>query len=375
MGEITFNLKPYIASLSTATSTSLSVVIIDSYGLQKTLTYILNRVSISLTEDSNLPPILQASNYELEYECTPLGGGGLLNKKIVYDIYDENHIYLTSEEHSFSSSNIVQRHAINFRDIDGIGIGSYYVEIKYIGYTTETSTVPVESNVLSHLAVSYDANPVLAAYISTDTIEQYSDLIVYYGIYSSNNNVLNTEITLTKNNNEQKQNIEFNRLYSWHIYFDTAGYYDLAVKDVFNHTINFNNILVTEYKGNIPTIDNSLNYLKLNLTTTNRSNTEINREVWEDRGFSSTFENFIWEELNGWLEDENNINMLRLSSGAKLTIDNPSPDPDAGFFKNSAMNNKGYTIELDFKISGVTDFSKPLISCISMANNIIQTGF
>jgi hypothetical protein len=50
--------------------------------------------------------------------------------------------------------------------------------------------------------------------------------------------------------------------------------------------------------------------------------------------------------------------MLHLSSGAKLELLDYSP------YKSNAMTT-GQTIELDFMVSGVTDFSKPLIKCLS----------
>jgi hypothetical protein len=54
--------------------------------------------------------------------------------------------------------------------------------------------------------------------------------------------------------------------------------------------------------------------------------------------------------------------MLRLSSGASLKVANFRP------FDNDAMET-GQTIELDFKFSGVTDFSSPLIKCLSYSED------
>lgn len=66
--------------------------------------------------------------------------------------------------------------------------------------------------------------------------------------------------------------------------------------------------------------------------------------------------------------DEDNENMLRLTAGANLEVDNLYP-----FAKDAKES--GLTIELDFKVSGVLDFSKPLIKCLSHNQDIIQTGF
>ena len=64
-------------------------------------------------------------------------------------------------------------------------------------------------------------------------------------------------------------------------------------------------------------------------------------------------------------------------TNVESTIDEISSDIETieNIIEENAIDG-GLTIELDFKVSGVTDFSKALISCLSKQNDgTIQTGF
>jgi hypothetical protein len=111
--------------------------------------------------------------------------------------------------------------------------------------------------------------------------------------------------------------------------------------------------------------------LKLNLTARGRNNNEIasSRQVWADKTRTgvATLSDFIWGNINGWLTDENGVNMLHVSSGASLVVNGYEP---FGLNENNKEGMEtGKTIELDFCISDVTDYSAPLISCLSYTNN------
>jgi hypothetical protein len=82
---------------------------------------------------------------------------------------------------------------------------------------------------------------------------------------------------------------------------------------------------------------------------------------------------------NGWEQDDDGVAYLSLTSGGKLSIPNFYPfaeDPTRKSATNSAMGS-GMTIELDFEISGVTDYDAELIKCVSKAevNSAIAVGF
>jgi len=116
----------------------------------------------------------------------------------------------------------------------------------------------------------------------------------------------------------------------------------------------------------------------LNLTARGRNNNEItsSRNVWIDkrRSHHAELSDFVWGNVNGWLLDDESANMLRISSGASMIVTDYEP------FGLNANNKEGMetgkTIELDFRISNVTDYSKPLITCLSYdTNENILCGF
>jgi hypothetical protein len=113
---------------------------------------------------------------------------------------------------------------------------------------------------------------------------------------------------------------------------------------------------------------------EFNLTALGKSNTQTDKDVWVSGQHAAQFENFLWGNENGWIEDSDGERALKITNGAKLSI--PTYHP---FAKNATEN--GLTIELDFKFSGVVDYAQPLIHCLSKyridenSEEIIQTGF
>jgi hypothetical protein len=119
----------------------------------------------------------------------------------------------------------------------------------------------------------------------------------------------------------------------------------------------------------MPTIDTALSALVLNLSANNRNNNELNKDVWQWKGIKTQFNSLMhWGEIDGWQKDNDDVGYLHLTAGAGLTIPNFKP------FAIDATAT-GYTIELDFKFSGITDYQKPLIHCVSYNGDKIAVGF
>lgn len=95
----------------------------------------------------------------------------------------------------------------------------------------------------------------------------------------------------------------------------------------------------------------------LDLSALGRSNTEANPAQWESNGITTTFENFNWKS-NGWIADENGDTCLRVSGGAKATI-NMKPFSKEVF----NINNNGLTIEIEFAIRDINNRDTIVMSC------------
>ena len=379
-GTITFNLQNYFNSISES-GTAFSFVVEDNYGGRKTSpTYTLRKVKLLLTADSgNRDDILQATNKALQYRAIPTGSSSIQNIVITYDIFVEgsNSPIFTTTKNIASLTGSVVSQDFNFEEIDeiGNGLGAYQLQIVCSG-TAGGQTVT--SNILSHSVISYGENPVLIAYLPTRQVNQYDSIDVSFEIAKSIIDNQKARITIEVDGEQNIQEVDYNNIYSYNVYFETNGYHSVIVRDVFGHTQSFTDIYVTPYDGAMQVIDNSDIDLMLNLTARGRNNNEIasSRSGWIDkrRSHHAELSDFVWGNVNGWLLDDESANMLRISSGASMIVTDYEP------FGLNANNKEGMetgkTIELDFRISNVTDYSKPLITCLSYdTNENILCGF
>jgi hypothetical protein len=118
--------------------------------------------------------------------------------------------------------------------------------------------------------------------------------------------------------------------------------------------------------------------LELYLTALGKSNSQASKEEWtwvnprNKEKYVTKFDKFLWGDENGWLKDGDEA-FLRLTNGANIELTNYHP------FASDATTD-GLTIEIDFRLSGVLDYTKPLISCLSSTKDadgepLIYTGF
>lgn len=370
-GNFEFDLMPYFSQLNKSTTNTITIKVIDLAGTQKSYKYYIDIIELSLTSKLT-DNILLTNNGSYSYYCTPKGGTKLENRKILYKFYDADGNYLSDLD---QNSTVSAAGTEVTTELSFTNVGAYKMEVTYIGNIKNTENI-VKSNTLIYQIVYYGESPILVAYMPEGRIEQYDTVDINYLLASTIDTTDSLEITLTKNTEEVKQITKYNELKKWSIYFDASGIYNLSIKDTFNNIIEFNNIVVNEYTGDMPVIDPT--QTDLNLSAVNRSNNELNKNSWTYKDAYCTFENFIWGDINGWMKDEENVDMLHLSSGAKLTLENYYPYSSDKNIMTQGAGGLGQTIELDFKISGTTDFTKPLISCLSYTDNTketIQVGF
>ena len=396
-----FDLLPYISRMSTSNSTVLTVTITDAYGTVKSATYYINVIALSLTSEIK-NNILMTTTGIYEYQCKPIGGTTLNNRQLIIEYYNQYNTLLKTETKEVKNSNTTIFYNLDFiKKLDddktaNLGLGVYGIKIFYTGYIPGTNIV-VPSNFLEYRVVYYSENPMLVSYLTKYTAEQFSTLSVEYMVAANiqTDEEIKINLIISGSGMEDKviqRKVTYNSLKVWNIYFDVIGTYNLTIEiDGTSESIRYEGIQVIPYENSeIPIINPSR--CDLYLSAINRSNDEVDKEKWEFQKTSASdlittdFENFAWGDINGWLSktvDEEKgqiINFLRLSSKAKATI-NFEP------FKNVLVNNTlsdafgtGLTIELDFMLSGVTDFTKPLISCLSYIdpdaeNKEIQVGF
>ena len=372
-GTITLNLKDYFGSIS-ENGTSLSIKVEDMRDGQKTVSNIsLRKVKLLLTADSaNKDDILQAEDKKLQYSVIPVGSSSITGVKVYYKVYTEgSNAPIWEDDTSVNNLNgFTVSKNLDFSEIDtsNNGLGAYTLEVYCAGMAGSQEVI---SNVLKHSVISYGENPILIAYLPTNQLTQYDSVNISYEIAKSIIDNQKARITFEIDGDITYQEVEFNKIYNFNVYFETTGYHSIFVRDEYNNTQSFTDIYVSQYDGSIQVINNDDALLMLNLTARGRNNNEIaeDRIVWADKKRTgvAALSDFVWGNVNGWLTDDENVNMLRLSSGANMIVNGYEP------FNLNANGKEGMetgkSIELDFRISNVTDYSLPLITCLSYDNN------
>ena len=369
---ITFDLKNYTNYLSTGTTNTLTVKATDVWGNTGTKTYQINLVELKLESDYN--KIVSIEEQSLIYSCKPVGGNTLSDRYVRVKLYNEE-----DTNHVPYDTNIPVKYAgetINPTvDLSGCTHGVYVLEATLHG--TLPNGEIIASNTLQHKVIYYDNTintPLIAVHTPTYQIQQYEDLTMTYMIVDKGSTSAVVTARLYVDDDYTNVSATLGQMSTWKKTFLNEGSYDLkiaygaATKDV-------GRIVVLKYSGDIPVIDTNPTdvVLEMYLTSQGRSNNEADKNSWDWKNYKTTFTDFLWGETNGWLEDEDGATALRLTNGAKIEIDGYQP------FAQDATT-YGLTVELDFEVSGVLDYSKPLIHCLSQwttteGKREIATGF
>lgn len=362
----------------------LSIEIIDAYGLySKWTTFSFYLLDISLTTMANSLTLLtseDSSMYRVSYN--PKGGSALKNKKITATIANVNspEQVLLSEEFAVTNLSDATSITLDFSQIQGLEHGVYLVNAVYSVYEENAEETYVTDAVQTKV-IYFDESvgyPLVATDFDGKDIEQYSTFILQYYIADKKTSAQETTITINYGGDSTQETVTPNELNTWKHIFNSYGGYDLSIE--YGGTIfEVGQLTVKAYDGDLPTI--STNAIELNFSPEKKSNSQTNKDSWENEGDASvtinpTFEGFLWGDENGWMLDEDtNEKYLKLTSGAKVTF------KDYDFFKTdpfksgSTANNDGMTIEVDFKMSGILDYEEPLIDCLSWNGATVAAGF
>ena len=361
-GRIPIDISEYLPRMSTSTATRIAVSFWDTFNTKSTVYFDVYAIDLSIDSPQKDKGILTTQTKAFSFSCTPTGGRTLVDKEIYIRFKNaEGAIVGTPIRHPVKNANSQIPLTPEVPDL-----GAYTMEVSYRGKASYDDTDWISSNTIVLEVVYFDENPVFVVNVPSLRIEQYSTLTVQYMIAAVSTSVDALPVKRILDTVETPTTVKYNTMASWDIYFDKPGSHTIAIETTFGS--RYFDIFVYDYEGNLPEINTE--GLTLNYSATNRSNHETTKDSWESNSHNFIFSNFAWGEINGWQQDEDNNTMLRLSSGAKITL------PSFHFFDEDVMED-GHTIELDFKISGVTDFSKPLIHCLSYDNEgkEIQVGF
>lgn len=378
--DIYFDVYKYLNKLNTSGTNTLKIQAFDAFGnasIKKDIRF--NIVELSLA--SRFPAIHKVSaNAEkalLEYYCTPQGGDTIDELYIeikIAPINDRNAVIYEHRENVFDTSRNYTI-PIDLKQINNISHGVYYLTARFCGYIAETKKTEV-SNTLDAQIIYYD-NDVNSILIATNfigaTIAQYDRYEMQYMV-ATNSTLTEDTVQIYIGSEPSAELATLNAINTWTHTFIEKGIFEISILYGNNHSI-LGDMNVVEYEGSVPIINTSNPSLELYLTALGKTNTQVSRDEWswhdkrKDKIYETEFENFLWGSENGWIIDQKGETSLHLTNGAKISLPDYHPFGEDGTVT-------GLTIELDFKLSGVLDYSKPLISCLSRTSEgAIQTGF
>lgn len=371
--EIVFDVNKYYNSFNHNGTNTLKIEVTDAYGnlsSQKIVTFTIATISL-VTRVTAIAKADKNSETPYRFLCVPQGGDTLEDKKLEISLAPlntpSNIIYTDSK--TVKDLNVNYDFDIYFNDVSH---GVYLLTTKYSGLIPY-STVRMYSNEINTQIIVFDAEigtPLIASNFLDQTINQYDAFTLQYMV-AVETSVNEITPTIYYGDNSEVQTATANALNTWSYTFVQPGNYTLAI-GYEGSKVTLGDLSVNSYSGDIPVIDESAT--ELCLTALGRSNLQVNRAEWVSNGYAATFEGFLWGNENGWLVDEETgETALKITNGAKVSL--PTYHP----FAQSAIE-KGLTIELDFKVSGVLNYAKPLIHCLSqyedaLGNNVIKTGF
>lgn len=357
-----------LTKFNTISNKEVYIRVTDKYGVQrsnKASPYKVKLANLQLT--TTVADLFSVATDNFDYVCRIGGGAGFDSRELVYVLYNEQGIEVFKETKELTSSETSSTKTINLSSVEH---GTYILEVQLVGVI---SGATVESNILTHKILRYResvAQPIFAAVISEE-IQQYAVTTFSFLVAYGNTSKQYAMEIKVDSKVETTQLITNNVVGIYNFTFDKQGAYTLefAIKDLgITHT---EIITVSKYTGVLPVIDTDRDDLKVYLTAKGKTNNATDKETWANyRNDTQVGElkDFYFRTINGWMKDEDDVDYLKLSQGAKFEFNAYSPFTDPA--------STGYTVELDFKIKGVLDYDADLISCVShYADGSIKTGF
>lgn len=305
----------------------------DIYSNSKSLSYSVNVITLSIasTFDATI-----AYNDLINYTYSPIGD----ITKIIHFVLDGAEI----DTQEISTSNrqqtfIIPKQSHNSHTFEVYAtaeIGGKTAQSNHLYYdlicVTDGATMPI-------IACAYNNNKML----------QYETITIPYIVYSPTS--LTSDISLSING-QNVANLTVDRTQQvWVFRADESGELRLAISC--GSIVKY--ISINAEKSSID-VEATAENLELFLSSYGRSNNESDPAIWSYGEVSCAFKNYNWIS-DGWLVDENGIQIHRVTGDARLSI------PLKMF--ESDFRTTGKTIEFEFKTKDVRNYDTEVISCYS----------
>lgn len=334
-GDVSINVKEYLSN----GANTVRVTISDVYGNTKTLAFIIERVSFSLSS-----PFDDTTAYSgnITFPYTPVGNAPKTMQFILDGtLIGSAEVTTSNRQQTFTIP--VQSH------------GAHSFEVYFTAIINEST---VESNHLHYDIIFTENginNTVLASSFNVSSVAQYYSVSIPWIAYTPNSATTDVELYV---NDELYSSLTVDRTKQiWTYRADNVGDLKLEIRAETAEPKVFN-LTVVETDINVEAEENDLG---LYLSSYGRSNNEVNPGVWTYGDISAQFQNFNFVS-DGWQMDDEQNTVLRLSGDARLVI------PYQIFAQD--FRTTGKTIEFELATRNVLDYDAILLSCMSGGRGI-----
>ena len=328
-GENTLDVTGYLSP----GSNTVKVQVENSEGAKKTISYTVTVAAAYLTSRFDVSAPFTGP---IDFTYTPTG----MAEKIVYFEMDGKEIGRSVVAFSGRQQTYT---------IPAQSHGSHNLRV---WFECEIEGMPVASNVLSFAMIWIEegnTTPIIAVDHGEGDAEQYSNIVTKYRVYDP---VSMTAAITLEVNGEVVQNLTVDRTeQTWTYRPIEVGELVMTIRCGTKYTSW--NRTVTESPIDVEAETNSL---ALYLSSYGRSNSEENPGVWKSGNVEAEFQNFNFVS-DGWLHDEDENTVLRVTGDARLII------PYRMFAYD--FRTTGKTIEFEMATREVLDYDAEIINCFS----------
>lgn len=337
-GEITIDVGSFLG----VGSNTVKLVIMDAYGNSRSLNFVVTVVALSLT--STFDPTVPYSGI-IAYTYVPTGSAA-----------KTMHFKLDGVEQDTVTVNLSGRQQTY--NIPAQSHGSHTFEV---WFTAEIDGQEITSNRLYYdliCVVSGNMTPIISCAFNRETVAQYENLPIEWIVYNPAS--LTSEVVLAANGTVvSKQTVDRTKQI-WNYRPDVVGKLSLTI--TCGSTVKTITTTAEETKIDVEAVTEDL---ELYLTSYGRSNNEETPASWASGDIACSFSGYNWKS-DGWVLDDDNITVHRVSGDARLTI------PLKLF--ESDFRGTGKTIELEFATRNVLNYDATILSCISGGRGITLTA-
>ena len=332
-GQLNIDVTDYLM----AGSNNVRVRISDVYGKSRSIIFSIRVVDLRLSSNFDTSGTFVAGS-RINYTYTPTGA----LEKTVHFVVDNRTV---------GTSVVATSGRQQSYTLPSMTHGSHTL---LVYFTAEVDGESVTSNELYYDIIVVDSKnntPIISSEFRRTTVSQYETVPISYRVYTPSS--LTSNVTLLANGTQVSALTVDRTTQIWNYRFDDIGTTTLTIQTG-SVTKTFE-LTVTESQIDV---EAETEGLSLYLTSYGHQNTDVNRNVWEDRPrrITTTMTGFNFVS-NGWVTDNDGITVLRINNGARVTI---PVKPFATDFKSD-----GKTIEIEFAARNVFDYNAVPINCMS----------